>query len=224
VFSLIKQSTAQNTEFLPNDLETIAGSNTDVIEQLAVTAPDGADLRGTNNIELQSLAEAPPGSRHWITSVAFNPSGNQIIAGSYDTSVRIWKMATGERLLTLLGHQEMVNDVAYSPNGLLLASCSGAYLWYEDFSVRLWDAQTGAQLSTFQGHADEVVSISFSPDSGRIASASFDGTIRIWSIESGNQLTVIETGSDWLRSVDFDATGHILLSAGSDSSVKMWDT
>jgi WD40 repeat protein len=223
VFSVFTQINAQNIGFLPNHLQPINEENAYRVAQLSLIAPDGSDLTGSDNIELQSLAEEPTGSNHWITSVAFSADGRQIVAGSYDTSVRIWNALTGQHRLTLLGHQEMVNDVTFSPDGLLVASCSGAYDWYQDFSIRIWEATTGALLLTLEGHNDEVVSIAFSPDGSRIASASLDGSIRIWSVETGNPLIVIEASNDGVRSVEFDATGRILLSAGNDGSVKLWD-
>ena len=44
------------------------------------------------------------------------------------------------------GHHGIVNSVAFSPDGKLLASGS------VDKTVKLWDAATGAEVHTLAGH------------------------------------------------------------------------
>ena len=44
-----------------------------------------------------------------------------------------------------------VNGVAFSPDGALLASCSGEPL-KSDNSVRLWDVASGTEVKKFEGH------------------------------------------------------------------------
>jgi len=53
-------------------------------------------------------------------------------------------------LQTLEGHSDLVEAVAFSPDGRLLASGS------HDNTVRLWDPATGAAVQTLKGHSDSV--------------------------------------------------------------------
>ena len=47
----------------------------------------------------------------------------RLASGSNDKTVRIWDSTTGKELFTLKGHADMVTSVAFSPDGLRLASC-----------------------------------------------------------------------------------------------------
>src|SRR2546422_3138655 len=51
-------------------------------------------------------------------------------------------------LLTLRGHTRPVSQVAFSPNGRLVASAGGD----GDATVRIWDSQTAELLMTLGGH------------------------------------------------------------------------
>jgi WD40 repeat protein len=83
-----------------------------------------------------------------------------------------------------------VNEVAFSPDGKLLATASG------DKTARLWEVASGKALATLAGHENEVNAVAFSPDGKLVATASADGTTRLWEVSNG---TVRATLSETLR-------------------------
>lgn len=119
--------------------------------------------------------------------------------------------------LTLVGHEDTVFSVAYSPDGRLLATAS------QDGTARLWDAATGKTLQVLRGHSTEVTSVAFAPDGRRLASGNEDRTIRIWDAVTGDSVRVLEGHKDHVLAIAFSPDGRLLASGGRDRTVRIWD-
>jgi WD40 repeat protein len=72
-----------------------------------------------------------------VSAVAITPDGRRAISGSLDSTgeLRLWNLLTGERCLTLVGHDESVTAVAVTPDGRHALSAS------RDRTLRLWDLE-----------------------------------------------------------------------------------
>ena len=110
--------------------------------------------------------------------MGFSPDGKRIVSGSADHHLKVWDAQTGKELLTLTGHTDELNRVAFSPDGKHLVSNS-------DHELKVWDAQTGRELLI--GHTFPVSSVAFSPDGKRIVSGSWDNSLRLW-LQRGDPL------------------------------------
>src|SRR5205807_6477683 len=88
----------------------------------------------------------------------------------------LWDVAGAKELATLEGHIGGVNAVAFSPDGLLLATAG------EDETARFWDVAGREEIATLTGHGDWVNELAFAPDGKTLATASDDRTIKVWSV------------------------------------------
>jgi hypothetical protein len=84
-------------------------------------------------------------------------------------------------LLRLLGHNDEVRGVAFSPGGQRVATAG------REGTAKLWDAATGANLLTFKGHSEIVECVAFSPDGKLLVTGSADRTAKVWDIATATE-------------------------------------
>lgn len=94
--------------------------------------------------------------------------------------IRIWEVASGKEVAALYGHTDFSCGLAFSPDGLMLASVSGAWQNRKDPGVRIWDVATGRPLRRFKDGAGGGYRVAFLPDGRSIISAHEDGTALVW--------------------------------------------
>ena len=75
------------------------------------------------------------GHNNWITGCAVSPDNLSFVSSSFDKTLKIWDVQSGNELATLIGHTEPVNSCTYSPCGNYIIS-SG-----DDMSIKIWDAR-----------------------------------------------------------------------------------
>jgi simple sugar transport system substrate-binding protein len=109
-----------------------------------------------------------------------------------------------------------VRNVAYSPDGKLLASISA------DNIVTLWDVATHQQNSQLVGHIGKVNSIAFSPNGKLLASGSDDKTTILWDIAAHNILNKFRGHTDAITIVAFSPDGKLLATASNDKTILLW--
>ena len=145
------------------------------------------------------------GHTEGISSLDFNRDGSILASGSYDRTIRLWNVDTGDLRETLEGHTDGVQHVTFSPTGLILASAS------DDGTIRLWDINTGDVIKTLDGHAERIRHVAFSPTGLILVSTDGDGTIRLWDTKTGEPLKTITPASGAFLTV-YSPDGNTLAS------------
>jgi WD40 repeat protein len=127
-----------------------------------------------------------------VTFVANNSVANHVAAnhsvvasGSYDRTIKLWDLQTGDCLNTLAGHADGVLCLSSHPQSAILAS--GSF----DCTIKLWNTSTGECLQTLSDHREPIYSIKFHPDGRTLASGSWDETIKIWDAQTGQCLQTL---------------------------------
>jgi len=151
-------------------------------------------------------------SGHHNSVRAIAAHGDTLISGSYDCTVRVWKISTGDLVHRLQGHTQKVYSVVldHARNRCISGSM--------DNLVKVWDLQDGACLFNLEGHNSLVGLLDLSHD--RLVSAAADSTLRVWDPESGVCKATLSAHTGAITCFQHDGQKVI---SGSDRTLKMWN-
>lgn len=232
---------------IPSGKERFALKGHRTVVGAVAFSPDGKGLaaagRGTfgafsieGSIKLWNVAdgsEIATLKRARGVSLAFTPDGRILAVTSIDREdIELWDMRTRTPQTTLQGHRFGVGDVAFSPDGTLLASGSAERHYTPDKTtwegeLFLWDVAAGKLKSKLDGVNGMVSCLAFSPDGKIIAVAGWqlekEGNVTLWETATGKLLATIPAHRDWVRCLAFSPDGKTLATGSKDSTVKLWD-
>jgi WD40 repeat protein len=131
-----------------------------------------------------SWPSSTPPSTSWILQVAWSPDGKCIATGGQDGTTCLWDSTNGALLVPpLQGHRDGVSSLAFSPDGLRLATVGGGTHVHQKFGrdplVNLWDVATGQSLLRFKAHDNVVRAVAFDSEGTRLITGSVDNTARV---------------------------------------------
>jgi WD40 repeat protein len=146
-----------------------------------------------------------------------------------EAPVRLWDVASGKELHELAGHTMEVFDLAFSPDGRLLATCTldtrgtvGVPRSRFD-EVFVWDLAAGKRVAALpEGLPVGAGSVAFALDGRTLATASTDGVISLWEVASWTVRAEFRGHRDRVTALAFAPDGR-LLSGSLDTTVLAWD-
>ncbi|CAG8563730.1 15027_t:CDS:2 [Funneliformis mosseae] len=138
--------------------------------------------------------------------------GNTLVSGSYDCSVRVWNIMSGECIWRLHGHTQKVYSVVLDAKRKRCMSGS------MDGTVKVWNLEDGTNIWTLEGHSSLVGLLDLSHE--HLVSAAADSSLRIWNPDDGTCKHVLTTHSGAITCFQHDESKVI---SGSDGTLRMWD-
>src|SRR5262249_46234179 len=114
--------------------------------------------------------------------LAYSPDGRLLAVTTEEPAVGLWDVATGHEVRSFRGHTALVKNVAFSPDGRLVASGAGDLVRSDPGEVKVWEADGGREVYQLRGHTDPIYGVTFSPDGRRLVSASEDQTVKVWDM------------------------------------------
>ncbi len=110
-----------------------------------------------------------------------------------------------------------INDIAYSPDGTLLAVGGSAGIW-------LYDTATYKEVALLTEHKTTITKIVFSADGKKIAAAGSDVTVRVWNIYTGAVMHTFTGDTETITSIAFRPDGEIIaIAAKGYPNLRLWE-
>jgi WD40 repeat protein len=176
-------------------------------------------------------------SETFFETVAYHPTQPLLAAGGCrefesvvrcaQGEVRFWNPENGEQVREPLLHDSRVIDIAFNPDGRILATGS------REGKVVLWNMESDPPLAKPLGkHQSFVKDLAFSPDGSLLASTAPDDplSVRLWDLEQdppiGNLLGKEYEELDSYRDISFSPDGNTLSLCGTGTygaRVTLWD-
>ena len=127
----------------------------------------------------------------------------------------------GTLLATWSDHTDVVQGLAYSPNGMQLASCAVAI-----DSVWLWNVETGTVTSYLNGIHGSCNDVDWSPDGQFVAAATGSGTnqVLVWDVLTGDVVATISGVPGSYFAVDFSPDSTMLATGAEKDKAQIYDT
>ncbi|KAF2655658.1 sulfur metabolite repression control protein-like protein SconB [Lophiostoma macrostomum CBS 122681] len=135
-----------------------------------------------------------------------------LMTGSYDASVKVWDLESGECIRTLTGHTSGIRCLYFDDGRLITGSL--------DREIRVWNWRTGECVKILRAHQSGVIGLHMADK--LLASGSADHTVVVHDFNTFQRFS-LRGHTDWVNSVKIDLPSRTLFSASDDCTVKLWD-
>ncbi len=185
---------------------------------IALVNADAIEVKNAEDLStLQSLALQ--GNK--VTKIAWSPDGSRIAASSYDQTVKLWHISTGD-LAQELPHSDGVAFVKWHPSEDILISS----VVEEHPTLFVWNASEFTLISRSSGGS--ITSGEFSPDNHYFATST-PWSIRILSASDFTLLKRAESSSgpiccaNQIYSLAWSQDGSFIVTGSMDGLVTVWN-
>ncbi len=160
--------------------------------------------------------------RWGVLALAFSPDGEALASSSVDGGVTLWNTADASELMTLnlplADDGAIFHDIAFSPDGQLLATTTGP-----TYSIGLWDWRVGRLTRTLDSKdRSQLFDVAFAADGKRIAATGGGGAVYCWDMETGKLIGELIAHQHWVFALAISPLDGTIASTGWKDGLKFW--
>ena len=156
------------------------------------------------------------GHSHFVSDVVISSDGQFCLSGSWDGTLRLWDLASGNTTRRFIGHTKDVLSVAFSADNRQIVSAA------RDRTIKLWNT-LGICKYTIQeqGHTEWVSCVRFSPlaQNPVIVSSGWDKLVKVWNLSNCKLKRDYHGHSGYLNTVTVSPDGSLCASGGRDGKL-----
>ncbi|GMH54376.1 hypothetical protein TrST_g10532 [Triparma strigata] len=154
---------------------------------------------------------------HAIATTNIDQDDDKVVSACEDGNVIVWDVDDGEKICTLVGHSEPVQDVGVSPDDEKVVSASA------DKTVKVWSITDGELLHTFDtNHTGAVATVAIDPSGNFVAFGAEESTWKLVSLVSKKVIyTAYDAHKMPVLALTFSPHGSYLISGSEDKSIKI---
>jgi guanine nucleotide-binding protein subunit beta-2-like 1 protein len=152
------------------------------------------------------------GHSHYVQDVVISSDGQFALSGSWDGTLRLWDLTTGQTSCRFVGHTKDVLSVAFSVDNRQIVSGS------RDKTIRLWNTLGECKyvIAEPEGHTEWVSCVRFSPITATpvIVSGGWDKLVKVWSLANCKLKSNLVGHTGYVNSVTVSPDGSLCASGG----------
>ena len=199
-----------------------------------------ATTHADNIVRLWNLATGQPGASlpahpTAVNAVGFSPSGEVVVTGAEDGTVRTWRVENAEAIAEL---------TTPAPIRALTLNADGTQVitGHADNLIRVWatpvateesaeeavEAEAEAEEATptqpvleIPGHGQSITALVLMPTTNEVLAGSEDNTVRVWNLEDGSAAFNQNLGAP-VTSVAVSADGASIAGASTGGIARVW--
>lgn len=186
--------------------------------QIATLHIDGyVEFRDAATGIVTGAVQVPKETNCWVVFHPNRPEAS--VSGYWGSFIVIDTHTLAKRIIDYpkkYGHS-LVVQVAYSPDGSLLATCDG------NGGVLIWNTASWEVVTRLSGMRPTAWAAAFSPDGERLAVGSQDRMIHIFETRHWREMLILRGHTGTVGFLEWTPDARRLVSSSNDSTTRIWD-
>ncbi|KAG0349000.1 cross-pathway control WD-repeat protein cpc2 [Podila humilis] len=155
-----------------------------------------------------------------VEDVVISSDGQFALSASWDKTLRLWDLNSGNTTRRFVGHTNDVLSVSFSADNRQIVSGS------RDKTIKLWNTLGECKFNiTEDAHTEWVSCVRFSPNPANpvIVSGGWDKVVKVWELTKCKLRSNHLGHTGYINTVTVSPDGSLCASGGRDGITMLWD-